>query len=76
MSYDAIVSVNGDDLSGDNAGQVSRLPEISERRKGFSVASRSDRLCSGDLPMKVATGKLGKGFSIGDSIGFLIGSGR
>ena len=39
------------------------------------MASMSDLRCFGDPVMSLAIGKLGKGFSIDDSLSFLTGSG-
>ena len=51
---------------GDSVGQSSDVPGETDRRKGLSVASRSDLRCIGDLDTKVATGICGRGLSVGD----------
>lgn len=51
---------------GDNAGQSSSVPGEIDLRSGFSVASRRDRRCKGDLETKVAIGMLGRGLSVGE----------
>jgi len=53
-------------LIGDRAGHSSSVPGEIDLRNGFSVASRSDRRWTGDLDTKVATGMLGRGFSVGE----------
>lgn len=61
---------------GDNVGQSSRVPGETDLRSGFSVASRRDRRCIGDLETKVATGMLGRGLSVGEGReSFLMGCG-
>ena len=61
---------------GDSAGHLSSSAAASssedERRKGFSVASISDRRWMGDFETMVATGRLGRGLSGGlDRCGFV-----
>lgn len=64
------------DFRGERAGHSSRIPGVSDRLRGLSVASSRDLRWTGDLGTNEATGRLGNGLSPGESRGFLNGSGK